>query len=279
MAASQLVCSAVPRGCCASSLLAGLPRVQALHSLACRPCGVWAPVWAGTKQALVQAAAPPLPSPSHLWLCPAPHVPQFLGACTKKEPYILVTELMSGGSLADAFRRPQVFPMRRAVEIALDSARGLAYLHHRQAGRWRLPHGSPVASLELGLLGLAGSPSGNAAKGRAAWGVSRTAPQTSMLGSLEPLALCATRPPRCVPRFAHRCLGTATALPVAATPSCRKPNPIIHRDLKPGNLMLSGGQYQDQMQIVFDTGVVKLVIGKGPPFRHCAVHTANLRQE
>ncbi|PRW60891.1 Dual specificity kinase splA isoform A [Chlorella sorokiniana] len=97
-----------------------------------------------------------------------PNAVQFLGACTKKEPYILVTELMSGGSLADAFRRPQVFPMRRAVEIALDSARGLAYLHHR------------------------------------------------------------------------------------------KPNPIIHRDLKPGNLMLSGGQYQDQMQIVFDTGVVKL---------------------
>lgn len=60
---------------------------------------------------------------------------QFLGACTKKEPYILVTELMSGGSLADAFRRPQVFPMRRAVEIALDSARGLAYLHHRRAAQ------------------------------------------------------------------------------------------------------------------------------------------------
>jgi serine/threonine protein kinase len=42
-----------------------------------------------------------------------------------------VTELMSGGSLADAFRRPQVFPMRRAIEIALDAARGLSYLHHR----------------------------------------------------------------------------------------------------------------------------------------------------
>lgn len=98
-----------------------------------------------------------------------PNAVQFLGACTKKEPFILVTELMSGGSLADAFRRPQVFPIRRAVEIALDAARGLAYLHHR------------------------------------------------------------------------------------------KPNPIIHRDLKPGNLMLSGGQYQDQMQIVFDTGMVKLV--------------------
>lgn len=41
--------------------------------------------------------------------------------------------------------------------------------------------------------------------------------------------------------------------------ACRKPNPIIHRDLKPGNLLLSGGQYQDQLQIVFDTGMVKLV--------------------
>jgi len=113
---------------------------------------------------------------------------QFLGACTKKEPYILVTELMSGGSLADAFRRPQarrgcleqttdrpgetsslacaelllsgaacctslalacllsllpptnggvqVFPTRRAVEIALDAARGLAYLHHRFGTGW-----------------------------------------------------------------------------------------------------------------------------------------------
>eukprot|EP00887_Chlorella_sp_A99_P006013 scaffold27.g6013.t1 len=97
-----------------------------------------------------------------------PNAVQFLGACTRKEPYILVTELMTAGSLADAFRRPEVFPMRRAVEIALDAARGLAYLHNR------------------------------------------------------------------------------------------KPNPIIHRDLKPGNLMLSGSQYQDQAQVVFDTGTVKL---------------------
>lgn len=47
----------------------------------------------------------------------------------------------------------------------------------------------------------------------------------------------------------------------------RKPNPIIHRDLKPGNLMLSGGPYQDQMQIVFDTGIVKLVGGGGAVFK------------
>ena len=97
-----------------------------------------------------------------------PNCVQFLGACTQKEPYILVTELMSGGSLADAFRLPQAFPLRRALEIALDAARGLAYLHNR------------------------------------------------------------------------------------------KPTPVIHRDLKPGNLMLSGSQYQDRAQIVFNTGIVKL---------------------
>lgn len=115
-----------------------------------------------------------------------PNCVQFLGACTRKEPYILVTELMSGGSLADAFRMPQAFPMRRALEIALDAARGLAYLHNR------------------------------------------------------------------------------------------KPTPVIHRDLKPGNLMLSGSQYQDRTQIVFNSGIVKLAdfgLSKTLPMnRHADFH-------
>ena len=80
-----------------------------------------------------------------------PNAVQFLGACTRKEPYILVTELMSGGSLADAFRRPEVFPMRRAVEIALDSARGLAYLHNRK------PNPIIHRDLKPGNLMLSGS--------------------------------------------------------------------------------------------------------------------------
>ena len=81
-----------------------------------------------------------------------PHAVQFLGACTKREPYILLTELMAGGSLADAFRRTEAFPFRRAVEIALDAARGLAYLHNRRP--------SPIIHRDLkpGNLMLSGSP-------------------------------------------------------------------------------------------------------------------------
>ena len=81
-----------------------------------------------------------------------PNAVQFLGACTKKEPYILVTELMQGGSLADAFRRTEAFPLRRALEIALDAARGLAYLHNRRP--------SPIIHRDLkpGNLMFAGSP-------------------------------------------------------------------------------------------------------------------------
>lgn len=58
-----------------------------------------------------------------------PNIVQFLGACTRKNPVTIVSEVMEGGSLADALHaRPQP-PLRRALEIALDCARGLNYLH------------------------------------------------------------------------------------------------------------------------------------------------------
>lgn len=57
---------------------------------------------------------------------------QFLGACTKQKPYIVITELMAC-SLADAFLKTFYAPtQRRQVEIALDFARGMAYLHSRR---------------------------------------------------------------------------------------------------------------------------------------------------
>ncbi|KAF5831112.1 protein kinase [Dunaliella salina] len=56
---------------------------------------------------------------------------QFLGAVTKTEPYMIVTEYMPGGSLTDIFRTSKKLTIWRAVQLALDCARGLAYLHSR----------------------------------------------------------------------------------------------------------------------------------------------------
>lgn len=58
-----------------------------------------------------------------------PNIVQFLGACTRSNPVTIVSELLEGGSLADALEsRPQP-PLRRVLEIALDCARGLNCLH------------------------------------------------------------------------------------------------------------------------------------------------------
>ena len=46
--------------------------------------------------------------------------------------HVLRTELMTGGSLADAFKLQMSFGTRRAMELAIDAARGLAYMHNRR---------------------------------------------------------------------------------------------------------------------------------------------------
>ena len=51
---------------------------------------------------------------------------------TFAEQICLCTELMTGGSLDDAFRLPQEFTVRRSLEIAIDTARGLAYMHNKK---------------------------------------------------------------------------------------------------------------------------------------------------
>ena len=58
-----------------------------------------------------------------------PNTVQFLGAVTQAEPFMIVTECMEGGSLEAALRGGGRFGLRRALEVALDCARGLAYLH------------------------------------------------------------------------------------------------------------------------------------------------------
>uniref|UniRef100_A0A7S0VEK4 Protein kinase domain-containing protein n=1 Tax=Polytomella parva TaxID=51329 RepID=A0A7S0VEK4_9CHLO len=60
-----------------------------------------------------------------------PHTVQFLGAVTNQKPFMIVTEYMVGGSLYDLFKTGKVPILWRSIQIALDMARGLAYLHSR----------------------------------------------------------------------------------------------------------------------------------------------------
>lgn len=68
-----------------------------------------------------------------------------MGAVTKQTPFMIVTEYMVGGSLADLFKGQRFPSMWRAVQLALDMARGLAYLHNRT------PH---VRCLKLSLTNI-----------------------------------------------------------------------------------------------------------------------------
>jgi serine/threonine protein kinase len=58
-----------------------------------------------------------------------PNIVQFLGASTQAEPLMIVSEMMDGGSLEAALQRQVRPPLRRVLEIALDCARGLNFLH------------------------------------------------------------------------------------------------------------------------------------------------------
>ena len=59
-----------------------------------------------------------------------PHCVQFFGAVTKTSPYMIVTEFMGCGSLADLFKARVALSTRRCVQLALECARGIAYLHN-----------------------------------------------------------------------------------------------------------------------------------------------------
>ena len=58
----------------------------------------------------------------------------MLGACTKSKPYMLITEYVPGGSLAALNTYSTRPTLRRVLEISLDIARGMAYLHSTAKG-------------------------------------------------------------------------------------------------------------------------------------------------
>jgi hypothetical protein len=64
-----------------------------------------------------------------------PNIVQFLGACTNSMPLCIVTEFMPGGNLADlltARGEDNPFPVGRCLNWALDTAKGMRYLHERR---------------------------------------------------------------------------------------------------------------------------------------------------
>ena len=50
---------------------------------------------------------------------------------TKYQPFMIVTEYMTGGSISDIFRAGRFPSVWRGIQMALDCAKGLSYLHNR----------------------------------------------------------------------------------------------------------------------------------------------------
>ena len=65
-----------------------------------------------------------------------PNVVQFLGACTVEPPYCIIEEYMPGGSLRDlingARSMGQQVPLERCLDIFIQSACGMSYLHNKR---------------------------------------------------------------------------------------------------------------------------------------------------
>ncbi|XP_047316720.1 integrin-linked protein kinase 1-like [Impatiens glandulifera] len=59
-----------------------------------------------------------------------PNIVQFLGAATDKKPLMLITEYLRGGDLHQYLRDKGALSALPAINLALDIARGMAYLHN-----------------------------------------------------------------------------------------------------------------------------------------------------
>lgn len=97
--------------------------------------------WRGTPVAVKQVADPAGSSVAEIRHEIAvlahmhhPRVVQFLGACTKGKPWLVLSEFMKNGSVADALMKldGERLPLTIAGRWAHDIAQGLRYLHERK---------------------------------------------------------------------------------------------------------------------------------------------------
>lgn len=66
-----------------------------------------------------------------------PRVVQFLGACTRSQPWLIIFDYLQGGALSTILekRAGRLLPLHVAGRWALDTAQGLRYLHeHKPTG-------------------------------------------------------------------------------------------------------------------------------------------------
>ncbi len=63
-----------------------------------------------------------------------PRVVQFLGACTRSQPWLVIFEFMPGGALSTVLekRAGRLLPFRVMGRFGLDCAQGLRYLHEHK---------------------------------------------------------------------------------------------------------------------------------------------------
>ncbi|CAH9128971.1 unnamed protein product [Cuscuta epithymum] len=59
-----------------------------------------------------------------------PNIVQFLGAVTEKKPLMLITEYLRGGDLHQYLKEKGALSPLTAINLAMDIARGMAYLHN-----------------------------------------------------------------------------------------------------------------------------------------------------
>lgn len=90
-----------------------------------------------------------------------PNIVQFLAAAITEAPYLLVTEYLSGGDLHALIKHKGALPADLAVTFALDTARGMAYLHggpnvviHRDLKPRNLIIDETNSQLKVGDFGL-----------------------------------------------------------------------------------------------------------------------------
>ncbi|CAL8468908.1 g8449 [Coccomyxa elongata] len=80
--------------------------------------------------------------------CRSTNVVQFLGACVAPGSTMLVCELMEGGSVSELIRSGQLFWAEGGMEIALDVARGLSYLHSNRIAHLDIKSGNVLLTRE-----------------------------------------------------------------------------------------------------------------------------------